>query len=442
MQVVETLSQNLKREFEISLPTDLLSSKFDEAVKSLQPKLNLRGFRPGKVPLPHIKKVYGQNMMGEVLQNAIQEANDQLIKERSVRPALAPEVTLPEDEALMRDVLNLKADLTYKLIVEVLPEIELIELNTISLTKQHYSVQDEDVEDAFSGFIKQQLEYSEKADGAAENGDRVTIDFVGYINDEPFEGGEGKSFPLVLGSKRFIPGFEDQLIGATLNTHRDVNVTFPNDYGAKELQGKEARFSVTVLKIEAPVALEIDDALAKRYGFETIEKFKSHIRESLEKEFEAQSDLKLKRQLFDRLSESYNFELPEGLLKREREQLKQALAKENTSEEELEALAQRRVRMGLLISKYSETYKVSVTKEELHQGILEQIRRYPGQEKQAWDFYQNSPAEVEPIRLMLLERKTTDAMLEDITLTTQEVSKDVLFRMDQDSDNHTLTLSN
>ena len=362
MQVTETLSQGLKREYDISLPASDLAAKLNGQLADLKAKVRINGFRPGKVPVEHLRKVYGKSVMADVVQEAIASANKKIVDDNHLRLAREPKVELPSDQATIDAALEARGDLNFKVALEVLPVFEIGDFSQISLERLTADVEPSDVETALDRLVEERRAYSEKPAGAtAEVHDRITIDFDGTIDGVPFEGGEGRDIQVALGSNTFLPGFEDQLVGVAVGDKRTVRATFPEAYAVRALAGKTADFDVTVKAVAARDPFAIDDEFAKSMGSESLDKLKETIRDRIAAEYARVSREKLKRQLLDKLDKLYSFELPEGLVNqefnsiweqvtREQQASGRTFADENTTEEAARAdyrkIAERRVRLG------------------------------------------------------------------------------------------------
>lgn len=442
MQVTQTLSEGLKREFEIVLPTSDLSSRMDSELGDLQGKARIKGFRPGKVPVAHLKRLYGRSIMADVLQKAIEEARSKMIEENKLRVAGEPKFDVDGEDNVLERALELKGDLKFKVALEVLPKVEVGQLDDIAIEKLVADVPEEEVDRIVNLLAEQNRSFEPKGAGAvAEKGDKVTIDFVGKIDDETFEGGAGEDVDLVLGSNSFIPGFEDQVVGMSTGEARTISVTFPDDYGAAQLAGKAANFGVTLKAVSAPGALAIDDELAKKFGMESLDKLKESVRENITRDYTAASRAKWKRALLDALDERYSFDLPQGLVEQEFEaiwrqveaeqkQSGKTFADDDTTEEAARAdyrkIAERRVRLGLVLAEIGEAAGVKVTQEEMNQALIERVRQFPGQEKQVWDYYRGNPQAMAQIQAPLFEDKVIDHIVAQAKVTERKVSKDEL----------------
>ena len=449
MQVNETVADGLKREFKVSIPAADIGAKADAQLADLKDKVRLNGFRPGKVPTAHLKKLYGRSVMAETVEKTIQETNSQIFTERGFKLATEPKVTLPTEEKAVEEILSGNADLTYTVAIEVVPAIELADFKSFTVEKPVAEVSDADVDEAIKRIAEQNRDYADKGEGAkAESGDRVTISFKGTIDGTPFEGGTGEGIQVGIGSNTFIPGFEDQLIGITKDETRTLKVPFPKNYGNAELAGKDAEFETTATLIEAPKDKTIDDEFAKSLGLESLDKLKEAARERLSAEYAAASRQKVKRTLLDRLDEAHKFEAPPSLvdeefnlmwnsIKAEMESAGKTFADEDTTEEaanaEYRKIADRRVRLGLVLSEIGEKNKISVTDDEVSRAVIERARQMPGREKEVWDFYRSNPNALAQLRAPIYEDKVVDFLLELATVNEKKVSREDLYR-DDDAD--------
>ena len=444
MQVTETLSQGLKREYDISLPASDLAEKLNGQLADLKRKVRINGFRPGKVPVEHLRKVYGKSVMADVVQEAIADANKKIIDENKLRLAREPKVELPADQAVIDAALEARGDLNFKVALEVLPVFEVRDFSEISLERLTADVGDADVDAALDRLAEERRAYRDKPEGAkAENHDRVTVDFDGTINGEPFEGGEGRDIQVALGSNTFIPGFEEQLVGVAVGDKRTIHATFPESYAVRPLAGQTGDFEVTVKAVAEREPLAIDDEFAKGLGFESLERLKEMIRTRIASDFARASREKLKRQLLDKLDVLYAFELPEGLVNqefnsiwaqvmREQEASDHSFADENTTEEAARAdyrkIAERRVRLGLLLAEIGTKAELKVSDEEMTQALIAQARSFPGQEKQVWDFYRNNQQALAALRAPIYEEKVVDHIIALAKVEERKVSKDELLK--------------
>jgi len=446
MQVTETLSQGLKRQFKVHVPVDELAGKLASELETLKSRVNINGFRPGKVPTAHLRRVYGRQVMADVLQNTVNDANRKIIEDNALKLAGEPQITLPEDQAVVEKVMNANGDLEYTVDLEVLPKFELADHSDIELTREVVEIQDKEIDETLERMSAANRPYSEKKGKAAKD-DRVTIDFLGKIDGTPFEGGKGEDVPLVIGSGQFIPGFEDQLVGAKVGDEKVVEVSFPEDYQAAHLAGKPATFDVKVKLIEGPGELAMDDEFAKQFGMESMEKLREAIRSSLANEMSQFSRARVKRKLLDALDGKYDFEVPASLLKQEFDGIWQqveadmqrsgkSFADEGTTDEEARAdyerIAARRVRLGLVLAEVGEKAKVEVSDEEVSQALVERARQYPGQEKEVWEFYRKNPQALAEIRAPLFEEKVVDHLIDQAKITDKSVTREEFIASDRD----------
>ena len=443
MEVTETAAAGLKREFRVVVPATDLEAKVNARLDELKDRVQLRGFRPGKVPVAHLKRLYGKSAMAEVIEAAVREANSQIVTERGLKLATEPKVVLPPEEGAVEGIIAGKADLAYTVEMEIVPPITLADFKTIKLERFTAPVEDAEIEQALQTIAEQSRPFNDNAEAPAAQGDRVTISFQGTIDGAPFEGGSGDDVALLLGSGQFIPGFEDQLVGIKAGDSRTVDAKFPDNYRAEALAGKSAVFSVTAKKVETPVAITLDDEFAKTLGLESLAKLREALRERLEREHAAASRQKIKRALLDQLDTRHKFDPPPTLVDEEfknvwstiENDLKQqgrSFADEGTTEEkareEYRAIAERRVRLGLVLAEIGEKNGIKVTDEQLTQAIVAQARMMPGQEQQVWDYYRNNPAALASVRAPLFEDKVVDFLLELADIAEQQVSREQLFK--------------
>ena len=446
MQVTETLNEGLKHEFQISVPASDLDAKADAKLVDLKDKVRLNGFRPGKVPVSHLKKVYGRSVMAETIDQTIRDTNTQIFTERGFRLATEPKVTMPTEQKEVEQLLSGKTDLTYTVAIEVVPPIQLADFKSFNVEKPVVEVTDADVDDAVKRIADQSRPYTAKSEGAkAENGDRVTINFKGTIDGTPFDGGTGEGIQVVIGTGQFIPGFEEQLIGIGVGETRTLKVSFPKNYASEKLAGQAAEFETTATVVEAPGETRIDDEFAKTLGLESLDKLKEAARERLSAEFAGAIRQRVKRTLLDRLDESHKFEAPPSLIaeefnlmwnsiKAEMESSGKTFADENTTEdaakEEYQKIADRRVRLGLVLSEIGEKNKITVTDDEVSRAVIERARQMPGREKEVWDYYRNNANALAQLRAPIYEDKVVDFILELANVTEKKVSREDLFKDD------------
>ena len=448
MQVTETLNEGLKHEFKISVPASDLDAKADARLIDLKDKVRLNGFRPGKVPVSHLKKVYGRSVMADTIDETIRDTNTQIFSERGFKLATEPKITMPTEKAEVEDLLTGKSDLNYTVAIEIVPPIQLADFKSFKVEKPVAEVSDADVDDAINRVAEQNRSYAAKGEGAkAESGDRVTINFKGTIDGKPFDGGTGENIQVVIGSNSFIPGFEAQLTGISAGENRTLNVPFPKNYANSTLAGQPAEFETTATLVEAPQAVEINDEFAKTLGLESLDKLKQAMRDRLAAEFAGTTRQRVKRTLLDRLDESHKFEAPPSLVeeefklmwnsvKAEMESSGKTFADESTTEEAAEAeyrqIADRRVRLGLVLSEIGEKNKITVTDDEVSRAVIERARQMPGREKEIWDYYRNNANALAQIRAPIYEDKVVDFLLELANVTEKRVTREELYKDDEE----------
>lgn len=434
MQVTETQKEGLKRAYTITVTAAELDAKVQEKLVEAQPDIEMKGFRKGKVPLAMLKKQFGPRLLGDAMQDAIDGAMRDHLETSGDRPAMQPEVRMVDGETWKEGT-----DVVVEMKYEALPEIPEIETSKVSLERLVVKADEAAIEEALKNLAESAQNFEDRRKGSkAKDGDQVVIDFKGSVDGELFEGGSAEDYPLVLGSGSFIPGFEEQLVGTKVDDEVTVKVSFPAEYGAKHLAGKEAEFACTVKAVKAPKAAELDDELAKKYGAEDLAALKSQISERLEAEYKGASRAVLKRALLDQLDQMVSFELPSKLVEAEAHQIAHQLWHEEHPEEhghnhgnieptdEHKALAERRVRLGLLLAEIGRKAEVTVTDAEMTQAVLAQARQYPGQERAYFEFVQKNPQIQQQLRAPIFEDKVVDLILESATVTEKEVGKDDL----------------
>ncbi len=442
MQIIEANEDGLKRTLKVVVGAAELNERLANRLDEVKGNVQLKGFRKGKVPLAHIKKVYGRSLMAEVLQDAIRDTSEKAIRERKERPAQMPAISLAEDQGEINDVIEGKKDLAYQMTFEVVPEFKLADLTTIELERLDADVDEETLQKSLDDLLERAKIFVPAPERKAETGDRVTITYAGTIGGEPFEGGSGEGLSLVLGNAGFIPGFEDGLIGAVKDESRDVSCRFPDEYPVETLAGKDAVFKVTVTEVEEPVKAPLDDEFAKSLGAENAENLKEMVSRQIKSEFDKAARMKLKRELLDRLEALHDFELPPSLVDREFEGIWQQVTKsreqgakneadEGKSDEELReeyrAIAVRRVRLGLVVGEIGSQNLIEVTQDELRLALMEQARRYPGQEKFVYEYFEKTPGALQELRAPIFEDKVVDFVLERAKVTETKVSRDDLY---------------
>jgi len=439
MNVTETKSEGLSREFRVTIPKGDLAAKLNDKITEMQPKMNLKGFRPGKVPAAHIKKMYGKSIMGDIVNDLVNESSTKALEEKALRPASRPSIHL--DVAADKVVAG-EADLDYHMHVEVMPDFEPTDVSALSIERMVAEPTEEEINDGLKRIADSNKSYATK-EGKAEKDDQVVIDFVGSIDGEKFDGGAAEDMPLVIGSGCFIPGFEDQLIGVSAGDEVNVNVTFPEEYQVETLKGKPALFEVKVKEVKGPKETEISDEFAKTLGLEDLEALKGALKAQLSGDLNFATRQQVKRVLLDALDERHAFDLPPLMVKAEFEQIwaqfeqeKKAdrLSEEDKgkSEEELKAeyqkIAERRVRLGLVLAEIGRRASVQVTNEELGQVLRQEASRYPGQEKQVIDFYRQNPGALSQLQAPVYEEKVVDYILSKATVTDKSVTREELMK--------------
>ncbi len=431
MQVTETLNEGLKRGYAITVTAAELEGKVNEKLTEAQPDIEMKGFRKGKVPMALLKKQFGQRLLGEVMQESIDGAMQQHFEDSGDRPALQPQVKMTNEDWKEGDDVNV--EMTY----EALPEIPEADLSKIKLERMVVKADDAAVDEALGNLAETAQDFKARKKGSkAKDGDQVVMDFLGKVDGEAFEGGSAEDYPLVLGSNSFIPGFEEQLVGSKAGEEKDVTVTFPEQYQAEHLAGKEAVFSCTIKEVKGPVAAEIDDELAKKFGADDLAALKSQIGERLESEYAGAARAVMKRALLDELDTAVKFDLPPSLVEAEAGQIAQQLWQEENPDaeerpeieptDEHKTLAERRVRLGLLLAELGQKAEVEVSDAEMSQAIMNQARQYPGQERQFFEFVQQNAQMQQQIRAPLFEDKVVDHVFGLATVSEKEVSKDDL----------------
>ena len=448
MQATQTNSEGLKREFKVVVPASELETRLVNELNELKDKVRINGFRPGKVPMTHMRRTYGRQVMVDIVQNAVNEANQQIVSENNLRLAMEPKVNLPEAREDVDAVIDAKADLSYTVALEILPTFEIADVSGVELEREVAEVTDAELDDALTRMAKQNRTFTARAEGeAAQDGDRVTINFVGKIDGEAFPGGSGDGVPVEIGSGSFIPGFEEQLVGVKAGDEKVVTATFPEDYQAAHLAGKTAGFDVKVISIEAGGEALVNDELGKSFGMDDLEALRNALRERIGVDFQAQSRRKVKRKLLDALDKLYSFELPPTLVQQEFDgvwqgvtaemaQASRSFEDEGTTEEaareEYKGIAERRVRLGLVLAEIGDKAEIKITEDELTRALVDRARQFPGQEKMVWDFYQKNPQALAELRAPIFEEKVVDHLLGQAKVVDKTVSKEELFKEDEE----------
>ncbi|KGJ05111.1 trigger factor [Paracoccus halophilus] len=434
MQVKETRNEGLKRGYEFTLPAADLAAQVDAKLKEAQPGIEMKGFRKGKVPMALLKKQFGQRVLGDAMQEAIDKAMRDHLEQSGDRPAAQPQIEMVDGETWKEG-----DDVVVTVAYEALPQIPEADLSGIELERLVVSAADEQVTEALQNLAKNAQDFEDRRKGSkAKEGDQVVIDFKGMVDGEAFEGGTAEDYPLVLGSNSFIPGFEDRLVGAKAGDEVRVEVKFPEEYGAEHLAGKDAVFETTVKAVKAPKEAEIDDELAKKFGADDLEALKTQIRERLEAEYKGAARQVLKRALLDKLDSLVKFDLPESLVEAEANQIAHQLWHEEHPEEhghnhgtieptdEHKSLAERRVRLGLLLAEIGQKAEITVSDQEMTQAVLQQARQYPGQERAFFEFIQKNPQAQQQLRAPIFEDKVVDHIVEGAKVSEKTVTKEEL----------------
>lgn len=443
MDVKELKSEGLSKSYNVTVSKEDLAVKLDAKIKEMQPQVTLKGFRPGKVPTAHIRKMFGTSIMRDLVEETVNTTSQKAINDNKLRPAGQPKVDL---RANGEDVTNGKADLEYTLTVELIPDFEVADFEKLKFTRLTTEVDDKIVEDRIKKLAEGSKSYKKKAKTAkAKDGDAVLIDFVGSVDGVPFDGGAMEGHQLVLGSGAFIPGFEEGLIGVKAGDELDVKVTFPAEYQAADLAGKDAVFATKVIEVQGAEDAKIDDELATKFGLENLAKLQEIIKEQTEAEFAGQSRMKLKRAILDELDKKHSFDLPIGMVTAEFDniwaqvqaekqagQLDEDDAKKTDKqlEKDYRKIAERRVRLGLVLAEIGQKQEVSISNEELQGAMIAEARRYPGQEQQVIEFYQKNPNAIAQLRAPIFEEKVVDLIIEKSKVTDKAVKEDVLFEED------------
>jgi trigger factor len=444
MQVTETLSEGLKRAYDVVIPASDLASKLDSELNDLKGKVRINGFRPGKVPLAHLKRVYGRSVMADLVQKQIDAANKQIVDDGNLRLAMQPKIELSKEQSDIEAALEAKGDLAFKIELEVLPQFEVSTFEDIALERPVAEVTEEEVERFVQRMADSRRKFVDRPEGeAAEKGDKLTVDFVGKIDGEAFEGGTSQDMEIILGAGGFIPGYEDGLIGARAGEERAVPARFPDNYANASLAGKDAVLETKVKTVGKPDPLVLDDEFAKGVGYESLDAMRVAIRERLVGDYARVSRERVKRRLLDELAKRYSFEVPQSLVdqefgqiwaqvEREQKATGKSFADEDTTEDaaraEYRGIAERRVRLGLVLAEVGRQAEVKIADEELTRALIERARAFPGQEKEVWDYYRNNPAALAELRAPIYEEKAVDhilglAKVEDRKMTPEELMK-------------------
>lgn len=445
MQVTETLNEGLKRKLAVVIPAKDLTERLDAKLDEIKGRANIKGFRPGKVPLSHLKKVYGRSAMSEVMTDAINNTVSQTLEERAERAAAQPKVDLTEDQAVINRVLEGESDLSFDVSYEVLPPVKLMDFKGMALEQPVVEVSEDDVEAEVQRVFRQNRGYEDKGEGAVvADGDRLGLSFVGKIDGETFEGGSADHAHLTVGAGEFIPGFEEQLVGMKKGETKTVSVTFPEDYGNADLRGKKADFEVTILHADGPKEGALDDDFAKQLGLENLGALRDAVRDQIKAALGQMSRQAMKRQILDALDDGHKFDVPEQLVdaefntiwervKHEVESHGRSFEDEGTTEDEAREqyrkIAERRVRLGLVVAEIGNANDIQVTEEEHQQALIAEVRRFPGQEQQVYDYYRKNPQALASLRAPVFENKVVDFVAELATKTEKTMTREELAKI-------------
>jgi trigger factor len=444
MQVTETARDGLKRTLKVVVGQAELGERFSVRLDELKERVQLKGFRKGKVPVPHLKKMYGKALMQEVLEQTLNDTSSKAIQERNERPAQQPKIEIVDGgKELLDRLADGKADLAYSMSFEVLPPIPVTDLKALKIERLVADVDGEALDKALDELAERGITFAPEDGRAAETGDMVTMDFVGRIDGEVFEGGSGEGASLVLGKGQFIPGYEEGLIGVKAGEDRTVNGTFPAEYPMKNLAAKSAQFEVKVKAVAKPSKPGIDDAFASGLGVESLDKLKELVTAQIKREYDGASRMKMKREILDALDKSHSFDLPASLVDFEFENIWKQLennlkatnktfADEGKTEDEARAeyrgIAERRVRLGLVIGEIGEKNKLVVSQDELRRALIDRARQFPGQEKMVYEYYEKQPGALAELRAPIFEDKVIDHVIDQASVTEKKVAKDELFK--------------
>ena len=450
MQVTETLNEGLKRKLAMTIPAQDLITQLDAKLAEIKDKAVLKGFRPGKVPVSHLKKVYGRSAMTEVMQDAINNSVNQTLTERAERAATQPKIDLSEDQTEINKVLDGQADLAFDVSYEVLPPVALMDFKTISYDRPVVDIADAEVDTEVQRVFRQNRGYESKGeDGVVETGDQLGISFVGKIDGETFQGGSSDHAHVTVGSGEFIPGFEEQLVGMKKDETREITVTFPADYQQADLAGKTAQFDVSVLHIDAPKGGELDDDFAKTLGLENLEALREAVKAQMRTALDSMSRQHVKRQILDALDEGHRFDVPQELVdaefnqiwdrvKHEIQEHGRSFEDEGTTEEaareQYRKIAERRVRLGLVVAEVGNQSKIEVTDEEHQQALIAEVRRFPGQEQQVYDYYRKNTQALAGLRAPIFENKVVDYVAGLGQATDKPMDREELTKLIQSDD--------
>ena len=444
MECTET-SDGLSRMYKVKVPASELKARLDARIEEIRPQMRLKGFRPGKVPASHVRKMFGQSLMGEVVEAVMKETSEKAITDADVRPASQPDMHMESD---MEKVIEGEEDLAYHMHVDIMPDFEPADMSGVTIKKPVAEVDDAQLEETLDQVAENNMKYEPRGKTAkAKDGDAVVIDFLGKMDGEPFEGGAAEGHTLVLGSGSFIPGFEEQLVGLKTGEEKNVEVTFPEQYQAEHLAGKAAVFEVKVNEVRAPKKPDIDEEFAKGLGIDSLEELKTMLKTQLQQELDNASRAKAKRHLLDALDEKHDFELPPKMVDMEFDQIWQQLQSEmdagrvsdedkEKSEDELKdeyrKIAERRVRLGLVLAEIGRIQEIKISEQEVQQALIREAQRYPGQERQVLEFFQKNENAMAQLRAPIYEDKVVDHLLETVKIDEEKVSRDELLSDDDE----------
>ncbi len=443
MVIKELKKEGLSHTYAVTVPKEDLAVKLEAKIKEMQPQVTLKGFRPGKVPVGHIRKMFGQSIMKDLVEEIVNETSQKAINDNKIRPAGQPKIDL---RANGEDVTKGDADLEYQLTVESIPEFDPVDPATLKFTRLKHKADDKEIDAEVAKLAEGQKSYKKKAKTAkAKKGDAVLIDFVGSVDGVPFDGGAMEGHQLVLGSGSFIPGFEEELVGVKAGDEKDVKVTFPEPYQAADLAGKDAIFATKVIEVQGEVDAVIDDEFAQKFGVADLEALKAAVKTQYEGQLEMQTRMKLKRAILDELDKKHKFELPPLMVEaefgniwsqvqaeKEAGQLDEDDAKKTDKalEKDYRKIAERRVRLGLVLAEMGQKQEIQISNEEIQQAMIAEARQYPGQEQQVIEFYQKNPQAIAQLRAPIYEEKVVDLIIEKAKVTDKKVDKDTLFEED------------
>ncbi len=445
MKVTETLNEGLKRKLNVKILAKDLLATLDAKLAELKEKANIKGFRPGKVPVSHLKKVYGRQTMSEVVQEQINKSVSDSLEKRKEKPAMQPKIDLDEKKSDIEKVMEGEADLIFDISYEILPTIELMDFKTVEIDQPVVEINDKEVETELERLFANQRQYEDKGDEAVvAKGDKIGLNFEGKIDGVPFDGGKADHSHLVIGSGDFIPGFEDQMIGMKKGEKGVINVTFPKDYSSDKLAGKDATFDVEILHVDAPKEGKLDDEFAKTLGLDDLAALRTAIKDQMENALKNMGVQRVKRQVLDALDAGHKLDVPEGLVEAEfnsiwervTHEIKEhgkSFEDEGTTEEkakkQYQRIAERRVRLGLVVAEIGTANKIEIAEEELQQALIAEVQRFPGQEQEVYDYYRKNPDAVASLRAPIFENKVVEFVAELAKKTEKKVTREELAAM-------------